>query len=156
MKTMTYSEQLTLQRHCAQCGQVIREARSKRGTITAAADVYALCEDLQGLRQEELHVFVLDNRNHIVQRERVYKGNISTAVVRPAEVFRSAIVHGGAGIIVVHNHPSGDPTPSADDARVTQDFVRAGHMLDITLLDHLVIGDSQQGFVSLRERKIGF
>ena len=148
--------QLSLQAHCPTCQQVIRESPAQRGTVRSSADVYARCEGMQTLEQEELHVFTLDRRNHIVDRTMVYRGNCGSAMVRAAEVFKPAVLAGASGIIVVHNHPSGDPTPSADDVRVTRELAAAGKCLDIELLDHLVVGDSQHGFVSLRERKLGF
>lgn len=86
----------------------------------------------------------------------MYEGNLTSSIVRPAEVFKEAIRENAASIIVVHNHPSGDPTPSQDDARVTREIVAAGKVLDIDVLDHLVIGDQSHGWVSLRERKLGF
>ena len=74
--------------------------------------------------------------------------------VRVAEVFKDAVRHNHPAIIVVHNHPSGDPTPSRDDVRVTKDMVQAGELLGINVLDHIVIG--QQRFVSMKERGLGF
>ena len=148
--------QLSLQAHCPTCQQVIRESPAQRGQVRSSADVFSQCEDMHGLQQEELHVFALDTRNHIIGRTMVYRGKVDSVPVRPAEIFREALKAGASGIIVVHNHPSGDPTPSADDVRVTRDLVAAGKVLDIELLDHLVIGDTQHGFVSLRERKLGF
>lgn len=84
----------------------------------------------------------------------VYSGSLNTTVVRVAEVFREAIRSNSAGIIVVHNHPSGDPTPSPEDVRVTEMLVEAGALLDINVLDHLVIGRNR--YVSLKERGLGF
>lgn len=99
---------------------------------------------------------LLSTRNHVLKTCQVYVGNLSSSVVRPAEVFREAIRENAASIIVAHNHPSGDPTPSNDDVRVTRDIVAAGRLLDIDVLDHLLIGDQRHGYVSLRERKLGF
>ena len=76
------------------------------------------------------------------------------SLVHPREVFRPAIRDAANGIIVVHNHPSGDPTPSADDIQVTRDVYAAGKLLDIDLLDHLIIGQGQ--WISMRERGLGF
>jgi DNA repair protein RadC len=91
----------------------------------------------------------------VVQRVvNVYAGNLNTAVVRVGEVFREAIRSNCASIIVVHNHPSGDPTPSPEDVRVTEQLVDAGRLLDIEVLDHLVIGRNR--YVSLKERGLGF
>jgi DNA repair protein RadC len=125
--------------------------------VRSAGDVAKLLEpQLRGLQQEELWVVVLSTRNHILKKVQVYKGSLNSSIVRPAEVFAEAIKLHGAAIIVAHNHPSGDPNPSPDDIRVTKDLVAAGNTLDIELLDHLVIGDARHGYVSLRERKLGF
>lgn len=125
--------------------------------IRSAQDVASLLTfKLRGLKQEELHVVLLSTRNHVLGTRRVYIGNINSSQVRPAEAFRDAIRENAGCIVVAHNHPSGDPTPSGDDIRVTRDLVAAGRLLDIDVLDHLVIGDQQHGFVSLRERKLGF
>ncbi len=84
----------------------------------------------------------------------VYQGNVSAALVRVAELFRDAVRIHAAGVIVVHNHPSGDPEPSADDLHLTAEAIAAGRLLDIALLDHVILaGDS---FVSLRDRGVAF
>ena len=79
----------------------------------------------------------------------VYQGGLNSLVVRLADVFRDAVARGAAAIILVHNHPSGDPTPSPEDVRMTEEAIRAGELLGIDVLDHLVVGDS---YVSLREK----
>ena len=84
----------------------------------------------------------------------VYHGSLNTSLIRVAEVFSEAVKVNAAGIIVVHNHPSGDPSPSPEDVAVTRALVEAGKLLDIDVLDHLVIG--QHRFVSLKERGLGF
>ncbi len=85
----------------------------------------------------------------------VYIGNVNSALIRAAEVFRPAIRENCPAIIVVHNHPSGDPTPSRDDVRVTEELREAGKVLDIELLDHVVIGNGNR-FVSMKEKGMGF
>jgi DNA repair protein RadC len=84
----------------------------------------------------------------------VYVGSLNASHIRVGEIFRDAVKRNCAAIIVVHNHPSGDPSPSPEDVAVTRQLVAAGKLLDIEVLDHLVIG--QQRFVSLRERGLGF
>jgi len=106
------------------------------------------------LQQEHLRVVLLDTRNHVLATPTVYIGNLSMTMVRTCEVFREAIRQNAAAIIVVHNHPSGDPTPSPDDISVTRCIVNAGKTLDIGVLDHLIIG--RQRYVSLKERGLGF
>ena len=104
---------------------------------------------LQGLLQEELHVIVLNTRNRIVDIRQIYRGTVNSSAVRPAEVLRPAVMLNAPSIIVVHNHPSGDPTPSPEDKRVTKEIKDAGRLLDIILLDHVVIGGEQA--VSIKE-----
>lgn len=104
--------------------------------------------------QEHMRVLLLDTRNRVIGSPTIYIGNLNTAVVRIGELFRAAIRENCAAIIVAHNHPSGDPTPSPEDVRVTEQIVSAGKLLDIDVLDHLVIGG--QRFVSLKDRGLGF
>ncbi|MEJ5224816.1 MAG: JAB domain-containing protein, partial [Anaerolineales bacterium] len=85
----------------------------------------------------------------------LYRGSVSSAQVRVGEIFKAAIRKNASAVIVVHNHPSGDPTPSPDDVALTRAMVQAGKLLDVEVLDHLVIGSGQR-FVSLKERGLGF
>tara|TARA_Y100000310_G_scaffold224871_1_gene226746 strand:- start:171 stop:446 length:276 start_codon:yes stop_codon:yes gene_type:complete len=84
----------------------------------------------------------------------VYKGNVSSAVIRPGEVFREAVRSNAPAVIVVHNHPSGDPTPSQEDIQITGQLIGAGKLLDVEVLDHVVV--VQYGFISLKEKGLGF
>jgi DNA repair protein RadC len=113
-----------------------------------------LMVDMGLLEQEHLRTVLLDTKNYVIRVANVYSGSLNSAVVRVGEVFREAIRANSASIIAVHNHPSGDPTPSPEDVRVTEMMVEAGKLLDIPLLDHLVIGRGR--YVSLKERKLGF
>lgn len=106
------------------------------------------------LQQEHLRAVLLDTKNQILRVATIYEGSLNTAVVRVGEVFRPAIQANCASVIIVHNHPSGDPTPSPEDVRVTELLVEAGKLLDIEVLDHVVIG--RNSFVSLKERRLGF
>ena len=106
------------------------------------------------LDQEHLRVVLLNVRNQVMGVSEVYVGNVSGAVVRVAEVLRPAVRENCSSIILVHNHPSGDPTPSAEDVRVTEQVAEAGKLMDIELLDHIVLG--QHKFASLKERGLGF
>lgn len=136
---------------------LLADSTGERGQIRSSQDVASLLTfKLRGLKQEELHVVLLSTRNHVLGTRRVYIGNINSSQIRPAEAFRDAIRENASSIVIAHNHPSGDPTPSGDDVRVTRDLVAAGRLLDIDVLDHLVIGDQQHGYISLRERKLGF
>ena len=106
------------------------------------------------LDHEELWVIDLDTRSRVMQLVALYKGSVNSSQVRVAEVFRQAILDNSPALVLAHNHPSGDPSPSPEDVAVTRSIVEAGKLLDITVLDHLVI--SKNGFVSLKERGLGF
>jgi DNA repair protein RadC len=108
---------------------------------------------LRDLEQEELHVVLLDTRNRALGVRAVYRGSLNTSVVRIAEIFRPAVEAPAAAIVVAHNHPSLDPSPSPEDANVTRQIVQAGKLLDIDCPDHLIIGHT---YVSLKERGLGF
>jgi DNA repair proteins len=109
---------------------------------------------LGSLEREELHVLLLDTKCGVISQQRVYSGNVSAALVRVGELFTEAVRHNAAGMVLVHCHPSGDPTPSPDDLRLTAEAVAAGRLLDIAVIDHIVIGGG--AYVSLRERGVAF
>jgi DNA repair protein RadC len=111
-----------------------------------------LAPEMEGLIQEQMRVLLLDTRCRLLDTIMVYQGNVSTAVVRMAELFRDAIVTNAPCVILVHNHPSGEPEPSDDDLRMTKDAVKAGEMLGIDVLDHVILGHGR--FVSLKERGV--
>ncbi len=128
---------------------------SGRWTIRAPRDLAdRLVPEMGRLEREELRVVLLSARNTVLAVQRVYQGSVSAALVRVGELFRDAVRRHAAGIIVVHNHPSGDPTPSPEDLHLTAETVAAGRLLDVPVLDHLVIG--HDAFVSLRDRGISF
>ncbi len=126
-----------------------------RPTIHSSADAAAMLQlEMSALEQEHLRVILLDTRNRVIDIVEIYHGSLNSAQVRVAELFKPAIQRTSAAIILVHNHPSGDPTPSPDDVAVTREVVLAGKLLDIDMLDHLIIGRGR--FVSLKERGLGF
>jgi DNA repair protein RadC len=130
-------------------------APHERPTVKSPADAAnLLLMEMGPLEQEHLRTVILDSKNHVLKVSTVYIGSLNTAVVRVGELFREAIRLNAAALIVAHNHPSGDPTPSPEDVRVTHQIVEAGKLLNIDVLDHLVIG--QQRWVSLKERGLGF
>ena len=132
---------------------LLRPAR--RECIRGPQDVAAmLMVELSTREQEELSVVLLNIKNQVVDIVTVYRGMLSSAPVRVAEVFKEAIRRNAAAIILVHNHPSGDVTPSPEDVFVTRQIVQAGGLLEIDVLDHLIIGRGQ--WTSLRERGLGF
>lgn len=123
----------------------------ERYHIKSADDAANLVKmELMYLDHEELHVLLLDTRNHVIEHIKCYKGTVNSSVLRCAEVLRPAVVRNSPSVIVCHNHPSGDPTPSGEDVEVTRQLVDAAKLLDIDLLDHLIIGNPR--FVSLKQR----
>ena len=96
---------------------------------------------------EEFHLLALDSQSRVLREVLVTRGLLNSSLVHPREVFRPAIAEAAAGIIVVHNHPSGDPTPSSEDRQVTRQLVAAGQLLDLPLYDHVIIAGDR--FVSL-------
>lgn len=108
--------------------------------------------EMAALIQEELRVVILNTKNYVMAVQTIYRGNVSSTLVRVGELYRDAIRLNAASVIIVHNHPSGDPTPSPDDLHLTAEALAAGRLLDITLLDHLVIASG--GFMSLRDRGV--
>lgn len=131
------------------------EAPEERPAINSPADAAALVQyEMSALEQEHLRVLLLDRRNRVLEVTEIYRGSVSSSQVRVGEVFKEAVRKNASAIIVVHNHPSGDPTPSPDDVAVTRAILQAGKLLDIDVLDHLVIGMGR--WVSLKERGLGF
>jgi DNA repair protein RadC len=110
--------------------------------------------EMSALEQEELRVMLLDTRNRMIDTVTVYRGSLNSSQVRVGELFKAAIRRNAASIIVIHNHPRGDPTPSPDDIAVTRAIVQAGKLLDVTVLDHLIIG--REKHISLKERGVEF
>jgi DNA repair protein RadC len=135
--------------------RLLVESPDARPQVTSPADAANLVLlEMSLLEKEEVRVVILDTRNRVLSIPTIYVGSLNTNVVRVAELFRDAIKHNAAAIIVVHNHPSGDPTPSPEDVHLTEMLVQAGKLMDIEVLDHLIIGQGR--FVSLKERGLGF
>jgi len=133
----------------------IEPPRNIRPQIRSPADAANLVlVEMSALEHEELRVLLLDTKLFVKRTVTVYQGNLNTAVVRVGEVFREAIRDQAASVVVLHNHPSGDPSPSPEDIRVTEQMVEAGKLLDIDVVDHLVIAGHR--YVSLKERGLGF
>jgi DNA repair protein RadC len=129
--------------------------REERPNINSPADAAALVQhQMSLLEQEHMRVILLDRRNRVLDIVEVYHGSVNSAQVRVGEVFKDAVARMASAIIIVHSHPSGDPTPSPDDVAVTRAIVQAGKLLDIDTLDHLVIGHGR--WVSMKERGLGF
>lgn len=129
--------------------------QSERPTISSPADAVALVQsELAPLDHEELFIMCLDRRNKVLQIVRLYVGSVNSSQVRIGECFRDAIRLNASAIVVFHNHPSGDPTPSPDDVAITRAMFQAGQLLDVEVLDHCIIGATR--WTSLRERGLGF
>jgi DNA repair protein RadC len=127
----------------------------ERVVVRSPADIANLLLTEMGLlEQEHLRVVLLNQRNHVLAVPEVYRGSVNTSLIRTAELFREAVRQNCPAVVLVHNHPSGDPTPSSDDVAMTKQAVEAGKLLDIEVLDHVVIGQGR--YVSLKEQGLGF
>lgn len=133
-------------------GQRLAKARTPEARIIRsprdAAD--QVMEELRYLQKEHFVCLFLNTKNHIIAQETLSVGSLNASIVHPREVFRAAIKCSSASIVCVHNHPSGDPSPSPEDIRITERLCRAGEIVGIDVLDHIVIGDGS--FVSLKEQ----
>ncbi len=131
------------------------EPLQDRPVVRAPADAVALLvPEMSGLQQEQMRVILLDTRNRVLGIPLVYQGSLHTTMVRISEIFRDAVHHNCAGIILAHSHPSMDPTPSPEDVSLTTEAVRAGKLLDILLMDHLIIGSAHY-WLSMKEQRLG-
>ncbi len=127
----------------------------ERASIRSPQDVAnLLMSQMMQLEKEELRVLLLNTKNHLIGVSTIYQGSLNTSVVRVGEVFTPAVRANAASIIVVHNHPSSDPSPSPEDVATTQMLVDAGRLLDIPVIDHVVFGHNR--YVSMKERNLGF
>jgi DNA repair protein RadC len=135
--------------------RLLMSSPDERPQVRSPEDVAGLLMIEMGhLDQEQLRALLLNTRHQVVRQVVVYQGNVNTSLVRVGELFREAVRENCAAVIIAHNHPSGDPTPSPEDVAVTQEIVEAGRLLDVEVLDHLVIGQGR--YVSMRERGLGF
>ncbi len=135
--------------------RLAREEMS-RVTIDEPAMIYSLlAPEMQSLAQESLRLVLLDNRLRLLRIEEVFRGSASDCLANPRDIFRTALAHAASHLIVVHNHPSGDPTPSATDRQATIRLLQAAELLLLPLHDHIIIGRPSpaypSGYVSMRE-----
>ncbi|MEJ2606332.1 MAG: DNA repair protein RadC [Anaerolineales bacterium] len=127
----------------------------ERPVIQSPEDAASLLlYEMGALEQEHLRVLLLDTRNRVLRTVEVYRGSLNSSMIRIGEIFREAVRTNAAAVIVAHNHPSGDPTPSPEDVRVTKAIVESGELMDIEVLDHLIIGKNR--YVSLKSKGLGF
>ena len=149
-KAIALKSAFTLARRMA---QELRGEAPLLDTPDRVADL--LREDNRVYDVETFQVLLVNTRRKLISIERISKGTLDTILVHPREVFRHAIAANAAGVILVHNHPSGDPSPSDADIKVTRDLIRAGQLLRIEVLDHVILGRSTEerpkDFMSLRE-----
>ncbi len=130
-------------------------APEERAFVRSPQDVYNLVgAEMSLLEQEHLRVVLLNTRNQVLAVPEVYKGNVSMSLVRTGELFREAIRQNATCLILVHNHPSGDPSPSPDDVAMTKQVVSAGQLLGVEVLDHVVIGERRHA--SLKSLGLAF
>ena len=126
-----------------------------RPQVRSPGDVAELLmPELAYADQEHVKAVLIDTRNYVIATPTIYKGSLNQAHVRVGELFKEAIRRSAAAVIIAHNHPSGDPTPSPEDVTLTRRIVEAGTLLNIDVLDHLVLG--HKTWVSLKERGLGF
>ena len=131
-------------------------APEERMVISSPKDVANLVmAEMAAFDQEHLRVVLLNTKNEVLSIQEIYIGNVNSSVVRPGEVLRPAVRDNAPSVIVVHNHPSGDPTPSPEDIAITRELLAAGKLMGIELLDHLVVGSGNR-YVSLNEKGLGF
>jgi DNA repair protein RadC len=134
---------------------LVRESMGEK--VRTPEDVHRVCSDIADLAQESFHVLTLNVKNHLINRHLVSLGLADASLVHPREVFRAAIGEDGGAccaLLLAHNHPSGDPTPSAEDLRITLQLIEVGRIIDIKVLDHVIIGRPVNGspaFLSMRE-----
>ena len=131
-------------------GRRLAKNLEEKPQISAPADVARiLMPSLRDLKQEVLYVLCLDTKNNVTNQRQIFEGSLNVNIIHPREVFRFAIEEASASIILVHNHPSGDPSPSKEDIRATKQLIEAGNCIQIPVLDHIIIGDGS--YVSLKE-----
>lgn len=130
-------------------GKRVFDTSVAKTTIYTTQDALAICRDITGKKQEYMLVLYLNARHELIQKETIGIGNLNTLVIEPKEIFSPALLSPCAEIIIVHNHPSGDPTPSEEDIHFTQRVQNAGEIMGVSLIDHLILSTS--GYFSFRE-----
>jgi len=135
--------------------RMTNEIGDQKPAIMSPDDAAALVKfEMSALEQEELWVMLLDTRYRLIDTEELYRGSLNASSIRIGEIFKSAIRKNAAAVIVMHNHPSGDTTASPEDIAMTQEMVRAGELLNVEVVDHLIIGGNR--FLSMKNNHIVF
>ncbi len=135
--------------------RMLIETPDERPIVKSPEDTANLLADMRASEQEIMRTVLLDTKNRVLGTPTVYRGSLHTTVIRITELFREAVRQNCAAMIIAHNHPSGDPTPSPEDVAVTREIMQAGKLLDIDVLDHVVIGAGNR-YYSLKEHGLGF
>lgn len=123
--------------------------------VRSPEDVLRICADIRALAQETFHVLNLNAKNGLINRQMVTVGLADASLVHSREVFRQAIHESATAVVLVHNHPSGDPTPSAEDIRITKKLIKAGRIIDVPVQDHVILGRASEftrEYLSMREQ----
>ena len=129
------------------------EKKPSRPIIHSPGDAATIVmEEMKRLKKENFRMMALNTKNHVVAVETISIGNLNSSIVHPRELFRQAIRHAAAGIILVHNHPSGDATPSQEDLLITERIVEAGRIMGIEVMDHIIVAGD--GYLSFREEDL--
>jgi len=136
---------------CFELGRrFFKEEPGKLPTLRSPEDAYRYLEEMKKLKKEQFRGLYLNTRNKIIHDEIISIGTLTANLVHPREVFQPAIEYLAAGIIIAHNHPSGDPNPSEDDLKVTRQMLKVGKTMAIEVLDHIIIG--KESYVSLKDK----
>ena len=125
---------------------------SKRPTTNTSAEVYKLMKDIKDNEQELMMLLCLDSRNRVISRNIITIGGLNSSIVHPREIFRTAIMNNANSIILVHNHPSGNPEPSKEDIEITEMLIKASKVMGIEILDHVIVG--YDSYTSMNEKDI--
>ena len=134
-------------------GRRLSQFTDEKIQIQSSEDVsHLMMSSMRDLSKETLHVLCLDTKNNVIKQKCIFEGSLNASIIHPREIFHFAVQETAASIILVHNHPSGDPTPSSDDIRATKQMLEVGKCLEIPVLDHIIIGDGR--FVSLKEQEL--
>jgi DNA repair protein RadC len=130
--------------------RLIEEPRKKGPVFSSAEEVYKYFYRLKDVQKEEFHCALLDAKNRLLRAFRITEGTLTNSLIHPREAFKDAIRESAVSVIFVHNHPSGDPTPSKEDILMTERLVKTGEIIGIKVLDHVIIGENH--YVSLKEK----
>ncbi len=131
--------------------RMVVASRGYNVDITSPEDVFNyMMEEMRYLEQEEFRIILLNIKNKVLGVETIFRGGLNSSIVHPREIFRLALRRSAASLILLHNHPSGDPTPSAEDISITRRLVEAGEVMGVNILDHIIMGEGR--FLSFREK----